>query len=246
LPHGCPLWQLRLQFETGVDTHRDVRDDMTTKKLASLFIAAGVLVGCTKDEEGETTTTIGTTMTTLGGTESTGGGNEETTNGSATSETTSATTMSDSSGGAVEESSGGGGGCTDQDECMSDSDCGAGESCLMPGCTCFGGAEESSGGGNPTMSDYGPCDACGPGEMPVGLMDIEGCFCSPGCDGQGSMCATPNEGTAQAMCVLELMMGAGPTQCALICDPAMMGMCPTGATCTEVQPGVGICLHPSP
>lgn len=93
----------------------------------------------------------------------------------------------------------------------------------------------------PTNSDYGPCDMCAAGESPVMVGMIPGCFCSPMCDGM--MCATPNEGTAQAMCVLELMMGAGPTQCALICTTTED--CPTGATCEDAG-GASICVHPAP
>lgn len=125
-----------------------------------------------------------------------------------------------------------GGICVPTGEC--DPACAPDEMCVAGECV----------GGPSSGSDYGPCAACAPGEMPVMVPPAMGCFCSPMCDGEGSMCAAPNEGTAQPQCVLELMMGAGPSQCALICDPAMQ-MCPTGATCEMVQMGVGVCTHPA-
>jgi hypothetical protein len=218
---------------------------MTTKKLASLLFAATMLAGCPKDDEGDTGASVSTTLGTMTTTNTT---SDESTGGEGSGEgtsttTTNGTTMTTSDSGPAESSSEGGG-CQPTDECVEQSDCAPGEDCVA--CFCVGGAEESSDGGNPTMSDYGPCDACGPGEMPVSIQGFDMyCFCSPGCDGQGSACADPNEGTAMPVCALELMMGAGPSQCALICDPAMMGMCPTGAECIEVQMGVGVCMHPT-
>ncbi|MEX1365798.1 MAG: hypothetical protein AB1Z98_21905 [Nannocystaceae bacterium] len=109
--------------------------------------------------------------------------------------------------------------------CMGDEECVAGV-CTAP----------------PTGSDYGPCDMCAAGEMPVGIMGVEGCYCAPGCDGPGSMCPAPNEGTAMAVCALgtEPMM---PTLCGLLCMSD--DQCPTGATCTDVGGG-SICMHPAP
>jgi hypothetical protein len=109
-------------------------------------------------------------------------------------------------------------------------------------CICVGG--ETTGGG---MSDYGPCDMCAAGEAPIQIMGLEGCFCSPTCDAM-TMCPAPNEGTAVPMCVLATMMGADPTQCALICDPmGGDGQCPTGAMCVDTgMMGAGICEHPAP
>lgn len=139
------------------------------------------------------------------------------------------------------EESESGGGCTPQDECQNDNDCPGGGDCL--GCICVGG---TTTGGFPTMSDYGPCDACADGEMPVEVTGVDGCFCSPGCAGEGADCAMPNEGTAEAVCILVLKGTEDPTNCALICDPEMEGMCPTGATCEPVPMSmVGVCVHPA-
>lgn len=121
------------------------------------------------------------------------------------------------------------GSCIGEIDCVPE--CGAEEACVDGMCVS-------------TTSDYGPCNACAAGEMAVSIMGIEGCFCSPGCDGAMSMCPMPNEGTAVGACAL----GAGmtPTQCALVCDPTMKGMCPTGATCQDTgMMGVGVCTHPA-
>lgn len=124
-----------------------------------------------------------------------------------------------------------------------DPPCEAGQECIGGTCFDMGGEESSSGDPPPpTNSDYGPCNACAAGESPIMIGMIPGCICSPMCDGQGSMCPAPNTGTAVPMCVLELMMGAGPTQCALICtDDAD---CPTGATCEDAGGG-SVCMHPA-
>ena len=211
---------------------------MKMNKLTSILATTGIALATAcpadKDEEGpsnQTTLTIG---------------DDGDDSGTATDDDgMSATmpmedTMSPESSGGPEST--GGSECTVDDECMTSAMCPGG---MCIGCICTDVGDDSSGG-NPTSSDYGPCGACAAGEMPVGIMNIEGCFCSPTCDGEGSACAAPNEGTAMPVCVLELMPDAGPTQCGLVCDPAMDGMCPAGATCTEVQPMVGLCMHPAP
>ncbi|MCX4241631.1 hypothetical protein [Paraliomyxa miuraensis] len=125
-----------------------------------------------------------------------------------------------------------------------DPPCPAGQMCIEGACFDIPPEETTTGEPPPpTDSDYGPCNMCAAGESPVQIMGLDGCFCSPPCDGAGSMCAMPNEGTAQPMCVLELMMGAGPTQCALICMDDTN--CPAGATC-QAAGGAGICVHPAP
>jgi hypothetical protein len=214
------------------------------KQLASTLTAlvALGLTGCPADDDGDTTnvtnatTTATTTMTTTDATESSGGQEE-----SSTATTASTTTPAEESSTAPAESSSGGDMCSDTDECQDDTDCAGGGMCLA--CICVGG--EETGGG---MSDYGPCDMCAGGETPIQIMGIEGCFCSPSCDGQGSMCPEPNEGTAMAVCALGPDAMAPPANCALICDPAGGdGQCPTGATCVDTgMMGIGICEHPVP
>ena len=150
-------------------------------------------------------------------------------------------TMSPESSGAPEST--GGSECTVDDECMTDAMCPGG---MCIGCICTDVGDDSSGG-NPTSSDYGMCGACAAGEMPVGLMGVEGCVCSPTCEGMGSPCPAPTSGMVAGQCILELMMGAGATQCALICMPGMEGQCPDGATCEMVpMQTVGICMYPAP
>ena len=153
------------------------------------------------------------------------------------------TTMST---GTTEPESTSGSECTEADECITPADCPnpATDQCIA--CFCVEGDDT---GGTPSSSDYGPCNACAPSETPVAIMGIEGCFCSPGCDGAMDMCPTPNEGTGQAACALGTDMTM-PTQCALICPVGMEGICPTGATCQDtgmMQGGVqiGLCTHPA-
>lgn len=201
------------------------------------------LTGCPGDDTGSdtnnTTTPMTSGMNTTGEEETTGGPEQTTGEPPATDDATTGEPPDDTTGGPVTCDPP----CAANEECIEgvcfptgecDPPCAAGEECVDGVCEMP----------TPTNSDYGPCDACAPGEMPVQVTGAEGCFCSPGCDGMGSMCPEPNDGTAQGQCVLETMAGAGPNQCALICDPAME-MCPAGATCQEVQPMIGICTHPA-
>lgn len=214
---------------------------MSHKLATSMTLALALgLTACGGDDDGDTTnvtnaTTLGTTMTTSDSTESTGGMEESSSAG------TTATTMPAEESSTAPAESSTGDACSATDECQADMDCPGGGMCLD--CICVGG--ESTGGG---MSDYGPCDMCADGETPIQIMGIEGCFCSPGCDGQGSMCPEPSEGTAMAVCALGPDAMAPPANCALICDPmGGDGQCPTGATCTDTgMMGVGICEHPVP
>jgi len=224
---------------------------MLTNKLTGTLALAGLIFnfGCGGDDS-ETSTTVvdtgdddsgddddSTVSVTVSTTVSTT--DMDTTVSTTDATTTDAdTTAADTGPGDTTET---GGDCTPKDECQNDNDCPGGGECL--GCICVGG---TTTGGFPTMSDYGPCDACADGEMPVQVMDVEGCFCSPGCAGEGADCAMPNMGTADPVCILELEPGAGPTNCALICDPEMEGMCPEGATCEPVPMSqVGVCMHPA-
>ena len=113
-----------------------------------------------------------------------------------------------------------------------------------------GTTTDPSGGsstGGPGEDLYGPCDAMGmcPADqlcLMVGM--IEGNFCAPDCEGMGCP-AVPAGVTAQAMCVLTKPMEDKPTSCALICDPKMMDMCPSGMTCKPVpMQTIGLCTAP--
>ena len=121
--------------------------------------------------------------------------------------------------------------------------CADGEECIDGVCFPTGG-DTTTDDPPPGNSDYGPCDSCAAGEMPVAIDGLEGCFCSPSCDGAMAMCPPPNEGTGQAQCVLGVDP-MSPTQCALLCDPAGDN-CPPGATCQDTGMGVGLCTHPAP
>jgi hypothetical protein len=187
------------------------------------------LSGCPGDDgggdDGATSPTTSTTdaMDSSGGTPTTATATATATAGSSSD---GGGDSSSSSGGGGDSSSGGGG----------DSSSGGG------GDSSSGGGSDSSSGGGGMGSDYGPCDACAAGEMPVQIGNIPGCFCSPSCD-ELTPCPDVNEGIAVPMCVLELMMGAGPTQCALICTDN--ADCPTGATCEDAGGG-SVCMHPEP
>lgn len=215
------------------------------KQLASTITAlvALGLTGCPADDDGDTTnatnvtTTITTTMTTTDATEESGP-SEESSTGATASTTTPA---EESSTAPAEESSSGGSDCQPTDECQDSTQCPGGGMCL--GCICVGG--EDTGGGS---SGYGSCDMCAGGETPIQIMGLDGCFCSPGCDGQGSMCPAPTEGTAMPVCALGPDAMAPPANCALICDPmGGDGQCPTGGMCVDTgMMGIGICMFPVP
>lgn len=118
-------------------------------------------------------------------------------------------------------------------ECTDDADC--------PGGTCV---DDVCVDDPPPGDPYGPCDACDADEVEIELVDIPGCYCAPAC-AMSSDCPIPADGTA----IPECAVSAGrpePTLCALLCDPAMMDVCPTGATCQPVpmQDGVGVCTYP--
>ncbi|MEM7158837.1 MAG: hypothetical protein AAF799_38705 [Myxococcota bacterium] len=202
------------------------------KKIETLFGLVGLtvaLAGCPGDDSGDTSTTDA--ATTIAAT------TEATTEQATTDEATTEQATTDEP--ATEE----GGDTTTTGAPACDPACAAGEECIDGVCFPTGG-DTTTTGTTPDGSDYGPCDSCAPGEMPVMITGLEGCFCSPMCDGQGSMCPAPNEGTGQAQCALETMAGAGPSQCALLC---MVGGtdCPPGATCQDTgMMGVGLCTHP--
>jgi hypothetical protein len=122
-----------------------------------------------------------------------------------------------------------------------DPPCEAGEECI--GGTCFDmGDSGSTGEPPPTSSDYGSCDMCAAGEMPVAIMGLDGfCFCSPVCDGMS--CPAANEGTAMPICALGFEMGGPLTQCALLCEATED--CPMGATCENLGMA-SLCTFPVP
>lgn len=167
-------------------------------------------------------------------------------NPTTTNNTTSGTTSDDDSTGPATTAPGSTSEADSSDGPGSTSDASTGEEVCDPPCLegqmCVGG--ECFGDPPPDMSDYGPCDMCAPGETPIGIMGIEGCFCSPSCDGLMSMCPTPNMGTGMAQCVLG-PQGADPNQCALLCQ--LDGDdCPMGATCQDTGMNIGLCTHPTP
>lgn len=100
---------------------------------------------------------------------------------------------------------------------------------------------ESSTGTNPGGS-YGPCGACADGEIEAEIQDVSGCYCAPPC--MDMTCPAAPEGTAMAQCAVGGEMGM--MYCALVCDPTMMGQCPTEMDCIEIasMPGVGVCTYP--
>jgi len=109
------------------------------------------------------------------------------------------------------------------------------------------------GDGDPTTTTTGgamneswdPAE-CDPMSV-IGIMGIDGNFCTNICTGQGNEaaeCAVPPAGT-QAGCVLS--DGMGTMFCALICDP-MNDTCPMGSSCKDLMdpmnPGLGLCTYP--
>jgi len=193
--------------------------------------SAGLLlttVGCPTGDDGDTGVTSFPTPTTGVDTGTSAGEEESTTTGAPPM-----TTMPESTDDSMDTS----GGVT------CDPPCEAGQQCIDGQCFDMPGEETSSSGEPPpTGSDYGPCDMCAAGEMPVAIMGLDGfCFCSPECDGM--VCPEPNEGDAMAVCALGFKMGAPPTQCALVCTTTED--CPMGATCEDLGMA-SLCTHPVP
>jgi hypothetical protein len=191
--------------------------------LTALMLA---MTGCPAGDDGDTGAETGPLpMTTNAGTDTTTTGDASTSSPATTMSEEESTASVDSSTGAV----------------TCDPPCEAGEECI--GGACFGMEDSSSSGEPPpTSSDYGPCDMCAPGEMPVAIMGVDGfCFCSPVCDGMS--CPDANEGTAMPVCALGFKMGAPPTQCALVCEATED--CPMGASCESVGMA-SLCTHPVP
>jgi hypothetical protein len=100
---------------------------------------------------------------------------------------------------------------------------------------------ESSTGTTPGGS-YGPSGSCADGEIEAEIQDVNGCYCAPPC--MDMTCPAAPEGTAMAQCAVGGEMGM--MYCALVCDPTMMGQCPTEMDCIEItsMPGVGVCTYP--
>lgn len=205
--------------------------------LVGLAVAMG---GCDTGNDDGGSGTTNTTVNTTG--ENTSG---DASTGAPTTGDPPATGDGTSSGGADDSSSGGGVTC--------DPPCEVGQECIDGVCfdtgvcdpPCDPATEECVDGVcmalPPTTSDYGPCPAgCAAGEVALGDPDMTFCYCSPSCDGVGAMCPAPNEGTAMAQCAIVTMMGADPSQCALVCMDD--SECPTGATCQAISGG-SICVH---
>jgi len=213
----------------------------TLETLIGLVGLTVALTGCPGDDTGSDTnnTTNPTTGVNTTGMESTGG------------DTMTEPPATDDGG----SSSEGGGDTTTSGPPMGcDPPCPMGEECVDGACfpaacdppcgadqMCVAGVCEDMP--PPDSSDYGPCDMCAPGEMPIGFEGVDGCWCAPGCDGAGAACPAPNEGTADAQCVITTMAGADPSLCALVC--AGDEECPAGATCIDVGGGT-VCMHPPP
>lgn len=178
---------------------------MKTATWIGLIGLAATLTGCPGGDDTSTSTTIDTTnpMTT----------GEETTTGTPMTDGGSTAATSDGSTSAPGDGSSSGG-------VTCDPPCEAGQECIDGVCfdtgvcdpPCDPATEECVDGVCMPLpadsSDYGPCDMCAPGEMPVSINGVEGCFCSPMCDGMS--CPPPNEGTATAQCVLTFEMGQPP------------------------------------
>jgi hypothetical protein len=221
--------------------------DMKPRTLIGLFGLTVALTGCPGDDSGgddanTTASTIGNTTGASTGADDDGG---------------PGTTAGDDSPATSDESTGGpGDDTTTGNPVTCEPACAANENCIAGNCIPTGDCLPECTGEDTcvdgvcvppvaTNADYGPCGMCAPGEMAVQIMGIEGCFCSPACGGaMMDECPAPNEGTSQGACVLGVdpMM---PTQCALVCNPAMPD-CPTGATCQDTgMMGVGLCTHPA-
>jgi hypothetical protein len=123
-------------------------------------------------------------------------------------------------------------------------ECAAGLQCNMGECTLGGGDGDGDGDGDPTTGggpDPWDPEMCPMPSIPVTITGIAGSVCSAPCAVDLDCPAGPN-GTDPA-CVLVLDGMVDPDHCALICDP-LNDTCSVGATCKEVEPGLGICTYP--
>lgn len=81
---------------------------------------------------------------------------------------------------------------------------------------------------------------CSNGEVAFSVQGAEGLgACAPSCDG-GQCPPAPEGSTATAQCAVE-DPNTHNKYCALICQAG--ATCPEGATCHEVQAGIGVCLY---
>ncbi len=217
-----------------------VRHHTTTRM--TMLLACFALAACATEDDDSDTNASATISTTIGSATNPG----ETTDDPTAETTADPTDATDDTGetgvadtGTTDPTADTGSECTAQDECIDDSTCGGG---MCIGCICIGGGDTGA-----TMSDYGSCDACGPGEMPTAISGIDGfCFCSPMCDGDMSDCPAPTSGVGgMPFCAL----GAdamNPTQCVVVCQDA--SNCPDGASCEPLETPngtVGLCTHPA-
>jgi hypothetical protein len=181
------------------------------------------MTGCPGGDDDATTAITTTPLPTTGGDTDTPTSTGEESTGSTTAE--ESTTSVDTTGGVT---------C--------DPPCEAGQQCVGGVCFDMPGDDTTGEPPPPMGSDYGPCNACAAGEMPVGIMGLDGfCFCSPMC--QGMSCPEPNEGDALPTCALGFEPGQPPTQCVLVCQNS--DDCPSGASC-ENAGMASICSHPIP
>ncbi len=100
----------------------------------------------------------------------------------------------------------------------------------------------TTGGGD---ADFGACsmmDPCDNGEDCLGVMGVEGTFCSPACTVQGDPCPGYT-GTGDALCLLSTdMMPA--TNCVVLCMTD--ADCLENMTCKEVPDSMGAMICSSP
>lgn len=219
-----------------------VRHSTTTRM--TMLLACFALAACASEDDDSDTNASATISTTIGSatndpSTATDDPTAETTADPTVDPTDATTDTGVADTGTTDPTADTGSECTAQDECIDDSMCDGG---MCIGCLCIGGGDTGA-----TMSDYGSCAACGPGETPIAITGLEGfCFCSPMCDGAMSECPTPTSG-AGGMAICGLGADAmNPTQCVVVCQDA--SNCPDGASCEPLetpQGTVGLCTHPA-
>jgi len=95
------------------------------------------------------------------------------------------------------------------------------------------------------VPDFGGCsmqDPCDNGEDCLGVMDVEGTFCSPACTVQGDPCPGYT-GTGDALCLLSTDMRPA-TNCVVLCMTD--ADCLENMTCKDVPMGMGAKICSSP
>ena len=213
---------------------------------ATLTLSFGLLLGCPSvdDPFDSFGNTLNPTATLTA--EGDGDGDNETSDtGTSTGDGDGDTTGGDGDGDTTGGDGDGDPGCVlgsfncgcDNGVCDDGLTCNADDICELGGGD--GDGDPTTGGGD---DPWNPDPAtCMPPAQPLGVMGVEGSFCSDPCVSDAD--CPPGPAGTQPACALTMNDPMVPEFCALLCAPGSTD-CPAGSTCKEVQPGTGLCTYP--